>query len=64
MRCVARVTCLVYINDTDDVLPAKFADDTKLLRGIGIQADCDELQKDLHTMYMWSDDWQLDDVQH
>ena len=28
------------------------ADDTKLLINVGTQDDCDELQKDLHKMYL------------
>ena len=45
---------IIYINDIDDGITSsllKFADDTKLLRKVGTQDDCEELQKDLHRMY-------------
>ena len=53
---------IIYINDIDDGITSsllKFADDTKRLRKVGTQADCEELQKDLHRMYKWSEDWQM-----
>ena len=53
---------IIYINDIDDGITSsllKFADDTKLLRKVGTQDDCEELQKDLHRMYKWSEDWQM-----
>ena len=53
---------IIYINDIDDGITSsllKFADDTKLLRKVGTQDDCEELQKDLHRMYKWSEDWQI-----
>ena len=45
---------IIYINDIDDGITSsllKFADDTKLLRIVGTQDHCEELQKDLHRMY-------------
>ena len=36
-----------------------FAGDTELLRKVGTQDDAEELQKDLHTLYKWSEDWQM-----
>ena len=53
---------VIYINDIDDGITSsllKFADDTKLLRKIGTQDDCEALQQDLHTMHKWSEDWQM-----
>ena len=56
---------VIYINDIDDGITSsllKFADDTKLLRKVGTQDDCEALQKDLHTkvtMHKWSEDWQM-----
>ena len=29
------------------------------LRKVGTQDDAEELQKDLHTLYKWSEDWQM-----
>ena len=52
---------VIYINDIDDGITSsllKFADDTKL-RKVGTQDDCEALQKDLHTMHKWSEDWQM-----
>ena len=44
---------VIYVNGIDDGITSsllKFADDTKLLRKVGTQYDCEALQKDLHTM--------------
>ena len=43
---------VIYIN-------VIYIDDTKLLRKVGTQDDCEALQKDLHTMHKWSEDWQM-----
>ena len=51
---------IIYIKDIDARITSsllKFADDTKLLRKVGTQDDAKELQKDLHTLYKWSEDW-------
>ena len=42
------------VNDGITSSLLKFADDTKLLRKVGTQDDCEALQKDLHTMHKWS----------
>ena len=58
-RCSLLIT---YINDIDDGITSsllKYADDTKLLRKVGTQDDCEALQNDLHTMHKWSEDWQM-----
>ena len=52
---------IIYINDIDDGITSSllnFADDTKLLRKVWTQDDCEELQRDLYRMYKWSEDWQ------
>ena len=67
-RCSGRhVLFVIYINDIDDEITSsllKFADDTKLLRKVGTQDDCEALQKDLHTMHKWSEFRLADVVQH
>ena len=53
---------IIYIIDIDDEITSsllKFTDDTKLLRKVGTLDDCEELQKNLHRMYTWSEDWQM-----
>ena len=37
----------------------KFADDTKLCRGISNNNDADILRSDLNLIYQWSLDWQM-----
>jgi len=53
---------LIYINDIDEYIVSKlgkFADDTKLCRGISNSNDADILRSDLNQIYQWSLDWQM-----
>jgi hypothetical protein len=56
------VLFLVYINDIDLGLLSKlgkFADDSKLLKGIRSQADVIEIKQDLLKLEQWSENWQM-----
>ena len=48
-----------YINDLPEVLSELllYADDAKIFREIKCPRDVEMLQKDLHRMSTWSDDW-------
>jgi hypothetical protein len=53
---------LIYINDLDSNLISKlgkFADDTKMCKGIRSAEDVVKLQKDLDKLSKWSLDWQM-----
>jgi ribonuclease P/MRP protein subunit RPP40 len=53
---------LIYINDLDvDVLSklSKFADDTKLGKGVSSERDVEILREDLNKIFQWSVDWQM-----
>ena len=53
---------LIYINDIDEFIVSKlgkFADDTKLCRGISNSIDANILRADLDKIYQWSLDWQM-----
>ena len=53
---------LIYINDLDfDVISklGKFADDTKLGRGVVNEIEANILREDLNTIFQWSTDWQM-----
>lgn len=39
--------------------PYLYADDTKIFKEIRTSDDCEDLQKDIHLMYEWSDKWML-----
>ncbi|CAM5165838.1 unnamed protein product [Natator depressus] len=52
----------IFINDLEKGVNsevAKFADDTKLLKIVKTQADCEELQKDLSKLGDWATKWQM-----
>jgi ribonucleases P/MRP protein subunit RPP40 len=54
---------LIYINDLDSNLTSKigkFADDTKLCKGIANLMDVENLRADLDTLSKWSKDWQME----
>ena len=56
------VLFLIFINDLDKDLEScvlKFADDTKLFRGITETQDNVTLQKDLVVLQRWSENWQM-----
>jgi hypothetical protein len=56
------VLFLVYINDIDSGLISKlgkFADDSKLLKGIRSQADIIDIRQDLLKLEQWSENWQM-----
>ena len=53
---------VIFINDIDSTILSsllKFADDTKTLRQVPKLEYAFTLQEDLHSMYKWSQDWQL-----
>ena len=53
---------LVYINDLPEVVCTKaqiFADDTKLYHTVGNGDQAQELQDDINSLYLWSQQWQL-----
>lgn len=53
---------LIYINDLDENIVAKlgkFADDTKLCKGISNHQDANILKQDLDKIYTWSLEWQM-----
>ena len=56
------VLFLIYINDLESNLVgkvSKFADDTKLCKGIKTDDDVECLRKDLDNLSLWSEDWQM-----
>ena len=53
---------LIYINDLDEGIISKlgkFADDTKVARGVSNDSEVDILREDLSTIFQWSVDWQM-----
>ena len=53
---------VIFINDIDTPVVSsllKFADDTKMLRQVPEVEYAFTLQENLHSMYKWSQDWQL-----
>jgi hypothetical protein len=53
-----------YINDLPESMQHNsdlylYADDTKMFKEIRTSDDCEDLQKDIHLMYEWSDKWML-----
>ena len=50
----------IYINDLDVSLVSKigkFADDTKLCKGVKDQSDVENLQQDLCKLELWAKEW-------
>jgi ribonuclease P/MRP protein subunit RPP40 len=53
---------LIYINDLDvgiDSKLVKFADDTKLGRGVSTEQEVEVVREDLQRIFQWSLDWQM-----
>lgn len=53
---------LIYINDLDEGIISKlgkFADDTKVARGVSNDREVDILREDLCNIFQWSVDWQM-----
>lgn len=53
---------LIYINDLDEGIVSKlgkFADDTKVARGVSNNSEVDILREDLRKNFQWSVDWQM-----
>jgi len=53
---------LIYINDLDDGVISKlgkFADDTKIGRGVNNENEIETLRNDLKKIFQWSIDWQM-----
>ena len=53
---------LIYINDLDEEVVSKvgkFADDTKMCRGVALDLEVEILRNDLNKMFQWSIDWQM-----
>ena len=53
---------LIFINDIDNGLSCsilKFADDTKLFSSVDTLEQVKSLQKDLDTVFSWSQQWQM-----
>eukprot|EP00918_Siedleckia_nematoides_P071065 GHVU01155190.1.p1 GENE.GHVU01155190.1~~GHVU01155190.1.p1 ORF type:complete len:150 (-),score=9.30 GHVU01155190.1:480-929(-) len=55
---------ILYINDLPDVLKhtqvALYADDTKLYSTVQSEDECNNIQKDIESLYAWSVKWGLD----
>lgn len=53
---------LIYINDLDEGIISKlgkFADDTKVARGVSNDSEVEILRADLCKLFQWSVDWQM-----
>ena len=53
---------LIYINDLDAGINSqlvKFADDTKLGRGVATEEEVNMLRNELCNLFQWSLDWQM-----
>src|SRR5579864_8235140 len=53
---------LIYINDLDvgiDSKLVKFADDTKMGRGVSTEQEVEVMREDLQKVFQWSLDWQM-----
>ena len=56
------VLFIIFINDLPDVIESicrLFADDAKVYRLINSKRDQEQLQKDLDSLFKWSEDWLL-----
>ena len=50
---------LIYINDLENDISNKFADDTKVFRKVTNDTDKQSLQDDLDKLVKWSEKWQM-----
>lgn len=53
---------LIFINDLDDEIVSKlckFADDTKLGRGVRTEEEAEKLRQELKLLCRWAEDWQM-----
>ena len=56
------VLFLIFTNELDSGIKSwilKFADDTKLFNRVNCTADVERLQKDLHSLITWSEEWHM-----
>ena len=56
------VLFIIFIDDLDEGLVSrilKFADDTKLISGVGSEEEVDRLREDLRILFKWLEDWQM-----
>ena len=56
------VLFLIFINDLDSGIKSwilKFADHTKIFNRVNCTADVKRLQKDLHSLITWSEEWHM-----
>ena len=54
---------LVFINDLDQGIASnilKFADDTKIIKEVRDNIDCEALQRDLDNVVLWAQKWQME----
>jgi len=54
---------LVFINDLDQGIASnilKFADDTKIIKEVRDNIECEALQRDLDNMVLWAQKWQME----
>ena len=60
MGCHKGRCCSVFfIDDLDEGLVSrilKFADDTKLIAGVGFEEEVERLREDLRILFKWSED--------
>ena len=49
----------IYANTDNDSNIALFADDTKILRDINSESDCETLQYDINTLSIWSRNYKM-----
>ena len=52
----------IYINDIDETVVSKlvkFADDSKLCKGVNEEEDVNQLRSDMNKLFKWSVDWQM-----
>ena len=56
------VLFIIFIDDIDENVAnkiLKFADDTKLIAGVGSEQEVEGLRGDLRSLFQWAEDWQM-----